>query len=242
MGVVLNEETVRRGRGRPPVRSDEETLKLIVQTAALAFQTEGYAGAGIADVAQRAGVSTKTLYRLVPTKADLFKMVIADRIGRFMSAIHEPDGATSDLVTGLKRILIAYANLILDPEVVAVYKLVFAESGRFPEIAEAFYQGAVQRTRSAMAGWLDRQRERGLIAIEDPDAVAGMLRGMMVMEPQRAAMLGQGPAPDPVAIAARANLCAALFLGGCLTSSRRLDACGTDGPELMAGRGKALST
>ena len=239
MNVVLNEETVSRGRGRPPVRSDEETLKLIVQTAALAFQTEGYAGTGIADVAQRAGVSTKTLYRLVPTKADLFKMVIADRIARFMSAIDEPDGATSDLATGLERILIAYANLSLDPEVVAVYKLVFAESGRFPEVAEAFYQGAVQRTRSAMAGWLNRQRERGLITIEDPYAMAGMLRGMMVMEPQRAALLGQGPTPDPVAIAARANLCATLFLRGCLTSSRRLDASGTNGPELMASRGKA---
>ena len=219
MNVVLNEETVRRGRGRPPVRSDEETLKLIVQTAALAFQTEGYAGTGIADVAQRAGVSTKTLYRLVPTKADLFKMVIADRIERFMSAIHEPDDATSDLVTGLERILIAYTSLSLDPEVVAVYKLVFGESSRFPEIAEVFYEGAVKRTRAAMAQWLDRQRERGLIAIEDPDAAAGMLRGMMVMEPQRAAMLGQGPAPSPVAKAARAKLCAALFLGGCLIGS-----------------------
>ena len=38
----------------------------------------------MADVAERAGVSTKTLYRLVPTKADLFANVIADRIGRFV--------------------------------------------------------------------------------------------------------------------------------------------------------------
>src|SRR5271157_3093909 len=176
MNVVLNEQAVRRGRGRPPVRSDEETLRLIVQTAALAFQTEGYDGTGIADVAQRAGVSTKTLYRLVPTKPDLFKMVIADRIARFMSAIQEPEDATSDLVTGLERILIAYANLSLDPEVVAVYKLVFGESNRVPEIADAFYEGAVQRTLIAMAKWLDRQRERGFIAIEDPNATAGMLR------------------------------------------------------------------
>jgi len=237
MNVVLNEQAVRRGRGRPPVRSDEETLRLIVQTAALAFQTEGYDGTGIADVAQRAGVSTKTLYRLVPTKPDLFKMVIADRIARFMSAIQEPEDATSDLVTGLERILIAYANLSLDPEVVAVYKLVFGESNRFPEIADAFYEGAVQRTLIAMAKWLDRQRERGFIAIEDPNATAGMLRGMMVMEPQRAAMLRQGPSPGPVAIAERAKLCAALFLRGCLTSSRRLDACSTHGPEPMPSKG-----
>jgi AcrR family transcriptional regulator len=234
MDVVLNQAMIRRGRGRPPVRSDTETLRVIVQAAALAFQTEGYAGTSVADVAQRAGVSTKTLYRLVPTKADLFKMVIADRIERFMSAIHEPDGLTSDLVTLLERILIAYASLSLDPEVVAVYKLVFGESSRFPEIAEVFYEGAVKRTRAAMAQWLDHQRERGLIAIEDPDAVAGMLRGMMVMEPQRAAMLGQGT-PAPSAIAARAKLCAALFLGGCRKSSHRSEACGINGLEPISG-------
>ena len=34
-----------------------------------------------------AGVSTKTLYRLAPTKEALFKSVISQRIGRFILAI-----------------------------------------------------------------------------------------------------------------------------------------------------------
>jgi hypothetical protein len=42
-----------------------------------------------------------------------------------------------------------------------------------------------------------------------------MLRGMMIMEPQRAVMLGQRPAPDAEEIAARASMCARLFLNGC---------------------------
>jgi AcrR family transcriptional regulator len=218
INMVRNAELDRRGPGRPSVRPDDETLRLIIQAATQAFREGGYAGTGIAAVAQRAGVSTKTLYRLVPTKADLFKSVISDRTGRFMLAVDEPDGGQLDLVAGLERILIAYASLILDPEVIAVYKLVLGECGRFPEIAQAYYEGAVQRTGEAMAGWLDRQRERGLIAFDDPHTVAGMLRGMMVMEPQRAAMLGQSPAPDAAAIAERAKLCAALFLKGCLVA------------------------
>ena len=67
-----------------------------------------------------------------------------------------------------------------------------------------------------MARWLRRQCERGLIALEDPQTAAGMLRGMMSMDPQRAVMLGQGAAPDQEEIAERAKQCARLFLYGCL--------------------------
>jgi hypothetical protein len=42
-----------------------------------------------------------------------------------------------------------------------------------------------------------------------------MLRGMMIMEPQRAVMLGQRPAPDRSEIVARAEQCAQVFLKGC---------------------------
>ena len=43
----------------------------------------------------------------------------------------------------------------------------------------------------------------------------GMLRGMMIMEPQRAAMLGERAAPDAAEIASRAKICTRLFLDGC---------------------------
>jgi hypothetical protein len=66
-----------------------------------------------------------------------------------------------------------------------------------------------------MAGWLRRQRERGLIQLDDVHAAAGMLRGMMIMEPQRAVMLGQRATPDAGEIAARAKSSARLFLNGC---------------------------
>jgi hypothetical protein len=41
------------------------------------------------------------------------------------------------------------------------------------------------------------------------------LRGMMVMEPQRAVMLGQRAVPDAAEIARRARLASHIFLNGC---------------------------
>jgi hypothetical protein len=48
-----------------------------------------------------------------------------------------------------------------------------------------------------------------------------MLRGMMILDPQRATMLGQRKPPDAEEIAARAEACARLFLTGCATAAAR---------------------
>ena len=77
-------EMVRPCRGRPPTRSEEDTMRLIVEAADREFTSNGYAGTSIKAVAQGAGISTKTLYRLVPTKADLFEAVIRHRISHFL--------------------------------------------------------------------------------------------------------------------------------------------------------------
>lgn len=94
--------------------------------------------------------------------------------------------------------------------------MVLRECDRFPEVAATFYEVAVQRTNQIMADWLCRQCERGLIHLEDPQTAAQMLRGMMIMDPQRAVMLGQRAPPGQAEIAARAKQCARLFLNGCL--------------------------
>lgn len=210
-----NEHPIRRSRGRPPIRSDEETRRLILEAASLEFRANGYASTSMLAVGQRAGVSTKTMYRLIPTKADLFKSMCSDRIGSFMLAIDEAVIGTLELEAALERILCAYGNLALDEEVIAITRLVLSERDRFPELGSAYYEGAFRRTREAIEGWLTRQCDRGVIALGDPGVAADMLRGMMVMEPQRAVMLGQRGAPDEEEITARARMCANLFLNGC---------------------------
>ena len=68
---------VKRGRGRPQARPDEETRHLIHEAARRELLESGYAATCMEDVAARAGVSTKTLYRLIPTKAALFEEMVS---------------------------------------------------------------------------------------------------------------------------------------------------------------------
>jgi AcrR family transcriptional regulator len=217
MRVSEKEQQTCRGRGRPPLRSDAETLKLIVEAARQEFPIGGYAGASMSAIAARAGVSTKTLYRLVPTKAELFRLAVRSRAGRFILAADELDDPAEDLTAGLERLLIAYGTLALDPEVIAVYRLVVGECSHFPELGQTFFEAAIRATSRPIADWLAHQCRRGSITLDDAEQAADMLRGMMAMEPQRAALLGQAPPPDASAIAARAKVCAKIFLEGCRT-------------------------
>lgn len=210
-----NAELPRRARGRPRLRPDDETRRLVIEAARHEFHASGYAGASMSAVAQRAGISTRTMYRLIPTKAELFRCVVSERISRFVLELDE--AAYEDLAVeeALEHVLLAFGILALDEETIAIYRLVLSEGDRFPEIAATFHDAAVRRTTEAMERWLAVQCERGLIVLDDLPLATGMLRGMMLLEPQRAVMMGERAAPDAAEIAARARACARLFLDGC---------------------------
>ncbi|MCK1388942.1 TetR/AcrR family transcriptional regulator [Bradyrhizobium sp. 21] len=208
-----------RPRGRPPVRSDEETRHIVLEAARHTFAIEGYAATSTEELARRAGISTKTLYRLFPGKAALFEAMCADRLERLLSAVDLQAGDDVDIETGLRAALLACADLGLDPEVVALQRMVLQESAAFPELAANFYNNGISRTVRALAGWLRVQVRRKRIAIGDAEEVAGMLIGMVASAPQRAAIYGGMPLPSRKEIERRVRTCAALFLDGCRAAS-----------------------
>jgi AcrR family transcriptional regulator len=210
------EVATKRARGRPPVRSDDETRHLIADAARREFLARGFVGACVDDIAKSAGVSKKTLYRLIPTKADLFRASVTDRIARFMLAIDDESLGSHDVAIALERLLTEFGNLTLSSDTIAIQKLAIAEADRFPELAASFYADAILVTQAAVAKFLAKQCALGALELDDPYAAAGMLRGMMTMEPQRSVMFGRGALLTPAEIAERARTCVRLFLGGCL--------------------------
>jgi AcrR family transcriptional regulator len=205
---------VRRGRGRPQARCDEDTRAVIMEAAHREFASYGYATTSMESVARRAGVSTKTLYRLIPTKAALFEAMITERIDRFASVIRLRACDGRDVKAALRGALIVCGELVLDGEVIALQRLILADSEKFPEIAETFYHKAIRRTERTLAVWLQAQHERGLIRIDDAEATAGMLLGMLVYQPQRAVLFARAAPPDREQLERRADAVAELFLRG----------------------------
>jgi AcrR family transcriptional regulator len=188
---------------------------VIIDAADEQFKKTGFATANINAIAQAAGVSTKTLYRLFPNKGDLFAEVVERQIATFLIDIDEHSLEGLDLREGLERLLLAFGRLTLSHDTIAIIRLVMSESARFPELATVFYNRAIVRTAKAMERWLAVQRDKKAIMLDDVSMATGMLRGMMTMEPQRAVMLRQRGEISDDEIVARARACCKLFLDGC---------------------------
>lgn len=212
--------TDRRERGRPQLRPDDETRQIIYEAARHQFAVAGYAATSTETLARSAGVSTKTLYRLVPNKAALFEGMVSDRLDRFLSDFSLHVAEDADIETGLNAALMACAELTLDSDVVALQRIILQEAGQFPDLAATFYNKGIVRTGAALAKWLRLQVKRGLIELEDADEAAGMLIGMIAAAPQRAALFGDVPVPSRTQAKARVRRCVRLFLRGCQTGGR----------------------
>lgn len=205
-----------RPRGRPPVRNDEETKRIVIEAARRAFAVDGYAATSTEELARGAGISTKTLYRLFPGKAALFEAMCADRLERLLFDVNLQANNQADIETSLAAVLVACADLALDPEVVALQRMVLQQSATFPDLAANFYRDGIARTAAALAGWLrDQVKKKRIVLDNNVDEAAGMMIGMMVSAPQRAAIYAQLTLPSRKEIARRARICAAILLDGC---------------------------
>ena len=222
MAIAKTRDTEDRGpvgelprRGRPQVRSDEETRAVIFDAARHEFAHSGYAATSMESVARRASVSTKTLYRLVPNKAALFEAMVTERIDRFVSVVNLGACKGGDVEVALTEALVICGELLLDGEVITLQRVILGDSDKFPDVAETFYHKAIMRTEDALAGWLRTQQKRGAIQLDDPQVAAGMLLGMLAFQPQRAVMFGHKQPPGRREIEDRAKSCAAQFLRDC---------------------------
>jgi AcrR family transcriptional regulator len=210
-----DDPTDRRCRGRPQVRPDQKTRQVIYEAARHAFAANGYAATSMEAIAGRAGVSTKTLYRLIPNKAAVFEGMVTDRLERFVTEVNLAAIDDADIERALAKALMVCTDLALDGEVIALQRMLLQESGKFSDNARSFHTNAIQRTTSALADWLRIRQRHGLIALDDVDDAAGMLLGMVASAPRRAALFGGVPLPSRAQIEARVRRCAALFLHGC---------------------------
>jgi AcrR family transcriptional regulator len=212
--------TDRRNRGRPQLRPDDETRQIIYEAARHEFAAAGFAATSTETVARRAGVSTKTLYRLVPNKATLFEGMVSDRLDSFLSDFSLQVAEDADIETGLNAALMACADLALAPDVVALQRIILQEAGQFPDLAATFYNNGIARTAAALSSWLRVQVRRGRIDLDNTEEAAGILIGMVASAPQRATIYGGLPLPSRAQIKARVRTCVALFLRGCEARTR----------------------
>ena len=156
---------------RPRARRKDARPAEITAAALDLFVERGFAATKLEDVAARAGVGKGTIYLYFPNKAELFRAVL--RLGWLPNLeaaeaiVAEHTGPAAELL----RKLAAHALRIIDSPMIAIPKLVLAESGNFPAIARLYVEEVGTRAIRLFAGVIARGVQRGEFRPLEPTAV-----------------------------------------------------------------------
>src|SRR5258708_26033353 len=112
----------------------------IRQAAMRLFQEQGYGAVSMDAIARKADVSKATIYAHFADKAELFEdlMKAACREEWLEATMLEREPG-DDLRAELSAIGRAYAEFLVDPRAVRMYRMVLAEAPRLPELCPAFF-------------------------------------------------------------------------------------------------------
>src|SRR5258705_7717365 len=132
----------------------------ILEAARRVFMTDGYGAASMDAIAKAAGVSKATVYAHFSGKDQLFAAIIAQQC-RVHSAIPTLDDERAAPEETLRALGRKFADLVLSPEVLDLYRIVVSETARFPELGRTLYETGPKRGIGRLAEYLQLLTNRG---------------------------------------------------------------------------------
>ncbi len=133
------------------------------------FLDRGFSGASTDGIAAEAGVSKQTLYAYYPSKEDLLADVLRNLVeeGTRGGPFEAVDGAVPKDRGGLQRVLLSAARGLvaglMDPEYVALVRVVIAETPRLPRLGRLFASEVPGRVLGDVAALLEAGKKEGLV-------------------------------------------------------------------------------
>ncbi|WP_263771894.1 TetR/AcrR family transcriptional regulator [Propionivibrio soli] len=144
-------------------------------TAALAlFHANGFAATRIEQIAQAAGVTKGTVYLYFPSKEALFKAAIRETIIPNLDRIEETAKSEPTARAQLRKAITLWAEAMLGCPG-SLPKLVIAEAGNFPDLAEFFRNEVSGRIREMLISFVQAGVARGELRACDPVTVVRAL-------------------------------------------------------------------
>ena len=153
-------------------RKDARAVE-ILDAALACFAENGFAGTRMDDIAERANITKGTIYLYFQSKEEVFKSLARASIGAQMDAVQARvaafDGKTADL---LRFVLATVGHFVTTSDRVVLPKVLLAEAGKFPELAEFWRREVIDRGLGVLKTIIARGQARGEIRAIEPDHAA----------------------------------------------------------------------
>ncbi|WP_300032782.1 TetR/AcrR family transcriptional regulator [uncultured Roseobacter sp.] len=131
------------------------------------FMADGFEGASVDEIARVANVSKATLYSYFPDKRLLFMEVArseCQRQSRDALDNIDMDAEPRDVLTQTGRHFLTFISSEFGQQ---IFRICVAESDRFPELGQRFYDSGPAVFRAEMAAYFERAQGRGELVIDD---------------------------------------------------------------------------
>ena len=182
--------------GRPATYTPEQLLDRLVQ-AAIDILDEQAANAdfSVAQVAQRAKVSKRSVYMVISSKEELIGHIIERGAKVATTMLDLPVASVQDARVVLGRFLVEWVRFACSAQAIGLYVLAIRERNRFPAIGEAYYRNRNEYGLKQLAAWLERMHKKNFCPVPDALLTADLALNMAASERQRILALGIA-APD----------------------------------------------
>jgi TetR/AcrR family transcriptional repressor of mexJK operon len=173
----------------------------ILQAARALFLERGFAGTSTDALATTAGVSKETLYTYFPSKEALLAAVLEHLIADFSrQRLAVPiDAPRINSPAELRQTLLLTARRILDslmqPDYLALVRVIVAELPRFPQLGELFRMTVAEQVLQNAASLLERAQQ--VVREVDREAAARMFVGPLLIYVLLDGLLTAGEARRP---------------------------------------------
>lgn len=165
--------------------------RAILDAARAVFLSGGYRGASMDEVAALAQVSKVTVYNHFSDKRSLFTAVITSAIDEAEQSTHslvDRLGQSNDLAKDLRTFARQHVVEVTQPHLIQMRRMIIAEAGRFPELAQAWHRSGPERAHTTLARQIDQLASRGLLLVDDPLLAAQHLNYLILSVPVNEAM------------------------------------------------------
>ena len=164
------------GRRRAYARKDD----VVLEAAERVFLKHGYANTSMDAIADKAGVSKRTIYSNFENKAALFAAVIQKRCKDVLpGGLSKVDVNTKDPEGVLVELGTQFLTAIYTRPEVQLYQTVVAASRRFPELGKIMFDGPIRQAQLVFDEFLRVQARLGHLKFPDIDIAASHLVGLL---------------------------------------------------------------
>jgi TetR/AcrR family transcriptional repressor of mexJK operon len=167
-------------RGESSARRDTTGRRTAIARAATdLFLRHGYQATSTEQIASAAAVSKQTVYNQFGDKQSLFREIVlgvtatAESFADELPGVTRGVGSPAELDAALRGLARRYLGIVVNPQVLALRRLVISEATRFPELAAAYYERGPSRVLAALGVLFARLDDQGLLRVPDADRAAG---------------------------------------------------------------------